>query len=246
MKLTVLGKYGPFPAAGGACSGYLVECGNTSIILDFGSGALSKLLSVKPNLKIDAIFLSHLHSDHMSDMLILRYALQQYSLNKHDLPVPVSVAAPSEPIDEFKMLSSSGVFDITPMHDKMRLKVNDVNITLRRMIHSVPTYAIDIEYQGKRLFYTADTAWSDDLPEYCRHADLLLANAGFSKANRPTGYYPHLSAEEAGILAKNANVKQLIITHLWGGKTDKNELLKQARFHFSLTVLAEELQSYTV
>lgn len=38
MKLTVLGKYGPYPAVGGATSGYLLETGKASFVLDMGSG----------------------------------------------------------------------------------------------------------------------------------------------------------------------------------------------------------------
>ena len=46
MELTVLGKYGPYPkAGGGAASGYLVKNGGDSLLLDMGSGTLSRLLS---------------------------------------------------------------------------------------------------------------------------------------------------------------------------------------------------------
>ena len=39
MKLTLLGIWGPFPIGGGGCSSYLVEDGDTKILLDCGSGA---------------------------------------------------------------------------------------------------------------------------------------------------------------------------------------------------------------
>ena len=38
MKLTVLGCYGPYPPAGGACSGYLLEEGGTRVLIDCGNG----------------------------------------------------------------------------------------------------------------------------------------------------------------------------------------------------------------
>ena len=45
MRLTVLGNNGPYPAPGGACSGYLLESdsGETKILLDCGTGVLSRL-----------------------------------------------------------------------------------------------------------------------------------------------------------------------------------------------------------
>ena len=76
MKLTILGKYGPYPAAGGACSGYLIEQGSTRVLIDCGNGVLSRLQQVCKIKDLSAIVLSHLHSDHMADMLVLRYALE--------------------------------------------------------------------------------------------------------------------------------------------------------------------------
>ena len=76
MKLTILGKYGPYPAAGGACSGYLIEQGGNHVLIDCGSGVLSRLQQVCKIHDLSAIVLSHLHSDHMADMLVLRYALE--------------------------------------------------------------------------------------------------------------------------------------------------------------------------
>ena len=77
MKLKILGCHGPYAAKPGeATSGYLATFGNTRFVMDLGAGTLSRLLNeVKPD-KIDGIFLSHLHYDHTSDMLTLKYALE--------------------------------------------------------------------------------------------------------------------------------------------------------------------------
>ena len=52
MKLTVLGRHGPFPAPGGACSGYLIEAGDTKLCVDLGSGTLGNLRNILPGLKL--------------------------------------------------------------------------------------------------------------------------------------------------------------------------------------------------
>ena len=108
MKLTVLGRYGPFPAPGGACSGYLLESGGVTLVMDLGSGALGNLLRRVPGLGLTAVLLSHLHSDHMSDMLVLRYALQQLSARGQPVPMPLTVVSPDEPEAEFRQLAGSG------------------------------------------------------------------------------------------------------------------------------------------
>ena len=76
MKLTVLGCNGPYPAAGGACSGYLLEAENTRVLLDCGTGVLAALPARMAPEELDAVVLSHLHYDHMSDMLPLIYRMQ--------------------------------------------------------------------------------------------------------------------------------------------------------------------------
>ncbi|MCG8541098.1 MAG: MBL fold metallo-hydrolase, partial [Clostridia bacterium] len=66
MKITILGNSGPYPRAGGACSGYLLEEDDIKILIDCGNGVLSRLLGMIESLEdIDAIILSHLHSDHI-------------------------------------------------------------------------------------------------------------------------------------------------------------------------------------
>ena len=68
MKLTVLGNNGPFPSAGGACSGYLLTNGQTKILIDCGNGTLSNLQKITGLESLDAIIMTHLNSDHSSDM----------------------------------------------------------------------------------------------------------------------------------------------------------------------------------
>ena len=76
MKLTVIGNYGPYPRKSGtSCSCYLIEDKGVKILLDFGSGAIANLQSVVDIKDIDYIFISHLHYDHTSDLLPLRYLL---------------------------------------------------------------------------------------------------------------------------------------------------------------------------
>ena len=76
MKLTVLGCWAPYPKAGGACPGYLVQVGETNILLDCGNGVLSNLQRHLDFRSLNAVIISHLHPDHFADLFCLRHAIE--------------------------------------------------------------------------------------------------------------------------------------------------------------------------
>ncbi|MDR0840491.1 MAG: MBL fold metallo-hydrolase [Christensenellaceae bacterium] len=250
MKLTVLGRYGPFPAPGGACSGYLVESGDIALALDMGSGALSNLLRCKGDLSLSAVLLSHLHSDHMSDMLVLRYALKQLSARGRPVPFPLTVVAPDEPESEYRQLAASGVYDMVRARDNLRIRFGNMTISLHRTMHPVPTYSFFIEHEGRKLFYTGDTGYFPGLANFAQGADVLLADTCFLNSDKPSGagIAPHLTAGEAGKLAREAGASQLICTHLWGGGDAcyTAQILEQAQEMFPNVLIAEEMHEYQI
>lgn len=246
MKLTVLGRYGPFPAPGGACSGYLLQSGDISLGLEMGSGSLRNLLRYLPDLNLTAMLVSHLHSDHMSDMLVLRYALQQLSAHGRPVPMPLSVVAPDEPESEFRQLAGSGVFDMVPARDGLRIRFGDLSILLHRVMHPVPTYCFSVEHRGRRLFYTGDTGYFSGLVDLAKGAHVILADTGFLNGEKTTDVAPHLTAGEAGRLASLCGAEQLLCTHIWGGEPRDQAILSEAKAYFPNTLVVEELHEYII
>ena len=72
MRITVLGKSPAWQDAGGACSGYLVEADACAVLLDCGNGVFSKLRSHLEYLEVDAVVITHLHADHILDLVPVR------------------------------------------------------------------------------------------------------------------------------------------------------------------------------
>lgn len=68
MRLTVLGGCGAWPEAGQACSGFLVEHDGFRLILDLGYATVPRLLEHAAPGQVDAVFISHGHSDHCADL----------------------------------------------------------------------------------------------------------------------------------------------------------------------------------
>ena len=76
MQLTILGNSGPYPAPGGACSGYLLSQGDTHVLLDCGLGVLARLQEHISLGALSALVLTHLHFDHVSDAFDLAVAME--------------------------------------------------------------------------------------------------------------------------------------------------------------------------
>lgn len=228
MKLTILGKYGPYPKAGACCSGYLVESNGSKIVMDMGAGTLSRLLSLVDIREVDAIILTHLHYDHTSDLLPLRYLLEEIS---HD----IKIYAHTDDSEWCKILLNHKNFLLTNIDEDSVIDVGGNKISFFLMNHSVANYAIKIR-ADKTLAYTGDTMYTDKIYDLMKGADVLLADCA-----KPYGFGgPHMNIANATSFAENKNVK-IIATH-WGAGYDPTEDLKG----YENIILPEEMATYEI
>jgi len=235
MKLKILGNNGPYPASGGACSGYLLTSDNTRVLIECGTGTLANLRKIQTPDRLDAVILSHLHYDHMSDILPMVYALQ-FCPPRPKLPV----YAPDAPQAVRNLLNAPFY---QPM-DIQDVQIGDISVRFYPVRHPVKSFAMRFECAGRVFAYTGDTNVVDGLADFCRDADLLLADAGLSSADWKMEA-PHLSAKACGELAHESRAKRLLLTHL-NPKYDPDELCAEAKTVFENTAFTAIGESYTV
>jgi ribonuclease BN (tRNA processing enzyme) len=225
MRLTVLGGSAASPNTGAGCSGYLIESGETRIWLDPGPGTLLELRRHTDFRALSAVLASHMHLDHVLDLLALRHALA-YNPVSATAPVPVwlppggaefldRAAAPFDECDEpGRFAATIRVAEYDPVQP---IRIGDLTISFAPTVHYLPTWAMRFQGPGgATLGYTADTGPSANLDGFFRDVDLLLAEAtllatdGCEDAERGS-----LTAAEAGALAQASGAKQLVLTHMW-------------------------------
>ncbi len=202
MKLTILGKYGPYPqGANTACSGYLIEHENTKILVDCGTGVLGRLMS-KINLKdLDAIYLTHLHFDHTSDLLPLRYYLDDL-----DLDINVYTSLTNTPYAE--VLLSHPHFMLHDINESSNINIGTLNLTFYKMEHPVLNYGVLIK-GNINLGITGDTVYCENVIKLAKKSDYLLADC-----SKPLGFNgPHMSADKAFEIFKSSNTT-ILSTHV--------------------------------
>ena len=222
MRLTVLGCAGSFPGPDSACSAYLVEADGFRLLIDFGSGALSALQRYAGMHAIDAIMITHLHCDHMLDACSYVVVRRYDPDGPHDpLPLYAPAGAP-ERIAKAYSLEDGPVDDVYTFYalEAGTFPLGPFSVTVDRVNHPVETYGVRLEYDGRVLAYSSDTAPCDALLRLAQGADLFLCEASYlDGVDNPPDL--HLTGREAGEVATKAGVGKLLLTHLvaaWGSE----------------------------
>jgi ribonuclease BN (tRNA processing enzyme) len=231
MRLTVLGKSPSWQDAGGACSGYLLQQDDTTVVVDIGNGVFGKMRQHVDYVDVDAVVVSHLHADHFLDLVPYSYALI-YAPRQQ--PVPVAgypgtdhparpqLHAPPGAIETFRRIVGSWgpndlvekAFQITEYEESSEIEIGPFRFSFRSVPHFTETFAIRVERDGAgALVYGADSSPTDDLPTFARDCELLLIEATLPRPER-TGIRGHLTPREAGEHGRAAGARRIVLTHI--------------------------------
>ena len=212
MKLTVIGPWGGYPKKNEASSGYLLEHKDFRLLIDCGSGVLSKLQNLIQPEQLDAVLISHYHPDHIADIGVLQHArLIQGFLGVEMSSLPVYGHELDKP--EFEKLTYKNITTGTPYDPDSKIQIGPFEVSFLRTVHPVPCFAMRIEAEGKVMVYTADTSFKEEIIPFSQDADLLVCECNFYAHQNGSGA-GHMTSTQAGKLAESACVKQLILTHL--------------------------------
>jgi ribonuclease BN (tRNA processing enzyme) len=212
LTLTVLGCSGTYPAPGGACSGYLVQAGGTTVAVDLGPGTFANLQAHVEPAALDAVVLTHEHPDHWLDLPVLRNAFR-YVLFLEDLPVygtaeterlATTLIEELDPTLVWHTLGPGGPVEIGGL--RFRFGLTD---------HPVETLAVRVDAGGRSLLYSADTGPEWDPGDLGDGVDVLLCEASLRQDHEDQ--VQHLSARQAGTLARTVGAGRLVLTHIVPG-----------------------------
>ena len=217
MQLDVLGSSGTYPEPDRPASGYLIGDESTRILCDIGFGVFGELLRRMSPDRLDAVVLSHRHPDHCADFLALHHAFAYGPFSISRLPV---YAAPgvADRIAEFLGAGEGHVlfrtFDFHEVGEDNHVSVGSIDLRFAVTAHSVPTVATRFEAGGRSLVYSADTGPGGGFPALCGGASVVMAEASIPGERGDHDFAHHLTATEAGEIARAGGAEMLILTHL--------------------------------
>lgn len=250
LDLTVLGCAGSHTGVGRMCSGYLIEAAGKRILLDAGNGSTGNLQREHRVRDLDAIVISHRHVDHCIDLVGAYYALK-FGPSPISEPIPL-FGAPEvkEAMTNFMRwdtdMDVADVYACETVVGGDAVEVGPMRLSFADAVHLTPAISTRVEVDGRSIVYSGDTSGLSELVELARGADLFVCEAAWSG---PTEDHPpgmHLTARDAAVIAKEAGVGHLVLTHIIAS-TDRGLVLTEAQEVFDGPVdLAEDLATFVL
>lgn len=257
----------------------VVVAGDQMLVFDTGPGSTRQLALTGLNISsVNALFLTHFHSDHISDLG--EFMLQHWTGT--GVTEPLKIYGPpgvEEVVDGFltayrldrgyridhhgaDVMPPSGfgcvahTFDLGTdlMSSDVVYEAGDVQVIAFNVDHPpvVPAVGFRVNYKDRSVMITGDTIYSDSLIHHAMGADLMVsdslnhkmsqwvADAGQDMDNNLSSVTEdiqesHIRPEEAALVAKEAGVPVLIITHVLPPVPDQliNPFLREARAIYS-------------
>jgi ribonuclease BN (tRNA processing enzyme) len=217
MRMTVLGGCGAWPAAGQACSGYLVEHDGFRLLVDPGYATVPRLLERVAAQDVDAVLLSHGHPDHCADLNPLLRARVLGGGAAPALPVHALPGAADRVLALDEPGTLAGASAVSAFAAGESFELGPLRVDTWPLPHTVPNAGLRLVAGGRVLAYTGDTGPSDAIVELARGADLFLAEASFPEQVPASAARYLSSARQAGEAAAAAGAGRLLLTHLLPG-----------------------------
>lgn len=109
-----------------------------------------------------------------------------------------------------------------------------------------PDQVLGAARPGTRMVHVGDSGRTDNLLEVCHQADLLVIEATYlNEEVKMARDFAHLTARQAAELAREAQVKNLILTHV-SRRYRERDVLSEARDTFPNTAVARDFDVYQV
>jgi len=272
MELTLLGTGCPQcdPERLGPAS--LVRHGGRAFLIDCGSGVSQRLVAAgSAGAALDAIFLTHLHSDHLVDLFQLVISSWHQGRDR-----PQRVFGPpgtqifvdgllalwraeleQRIAHEVRPSIAALTVEVSEIAAGEIFRIDDLVVTAVAVDHLPVRYAFGFVFAagGRRLVFSGDTAFCPALVDAARGAELLVHECFIHGAMKPlpgirsaeglrnVAAY-HTLSSEVGKIAATADVGCLVLNHFVPTRFDKAALVAEVRADYAgPLVIGEDLMT---
>ena len=237
IEVVLLGTGSPLPDPHRAGPATLVRAGGRAFVVDCGRGVLMRAAAAGIGAgQIDALLVTHLHSDHLTDLndIITTRWVTSFAPSPLRIFGPPGIAEVVSAtlavmerdvryrLDHHEDLTWEPPVEVTEVADGLVLDEGGVRITTAPTDHRPvqPTIAFRVDHDGRSVVLAGDTVPCDTLDQLAEGAGALvhtvirrelLDAAGVQRLRDVCDY--HSSVEDAARTAARAGVGTLVLTH---------------------------------
>lgn len=275
MRVTLLGTGCPIVDTRRFGPAALVRGDQANILVDCGSGVTQRLQAAAcPGRDIDALLLTHLHSDHLVDLYQLIVSSWHQGRNR-----PQRIFGPPGTrahVDGLMALwrreregriaheqrpNGAGLeIEVEELQDGRTLELGGLTISTVEVNHKPVPVAFGFVFEGRgaKAVISGDTTWCPALIGAARDADLLVHEvflheemqevAGLrSRAGIDSVASYHTLSSVVGRVARDSNAGCLMLTHFVPTRFDRDALLAQVRASYAgPVIIGEDLMTFDV
>ncbi len=220
LSVVFLGTGDAFSEGGRNQSGYLVRGRAGSALLDCGATALASLKRAGfRSGEIGAILISHFHGDHFSGLpfILLDGIYSERRSRTLTIAGPPGVQERSEALFWASYRdSASKSLPIPVTYVDLRpgpgASIGEIGVETFRVPHQGPeiSLAFRVTIEGKRILYSGDAGWTEELVEFSQGTDLFICECSFFDTRMPS----HLDFRRLAENRSRFGSKRMILTHL--------------------------------
>ena len=243
MKINILGSGTCVPSLKRHSCSILIRDENIHMLIDAGPSTMEQLLKLGVKINdINIILLSHFHLDHCAEIPPFLFATKYSGLIRNKKLKLIGGKGIKKMYDTLNkayddaLVFPENEFEIVELNEKgkLDLKNEDICLYYSKANHRPESLSYKIvDKTGYCLIYSGDTDYCDNLIELSKNADLLICESAFPDDKKTKG---HLTPSYAGKIASKANVKKLVLTHLYP-ECDNIDIKAQAKKHFNKTII---------
>ena len=223
MKLIVLGSGTSVPHAQRTSSAYWLETSGSSLLLDVSPDAAHRMAEERLDwANLDAIWISHFHLDHLGGLAPFLFGTK-WAPQTQERRKPLRVFGPAglktllhafDQANNYRLLHQPFVIQVIEIAGGSQFEIlPGLSAQTLATPHTRESLAIRLtDSDGTSFVYTSDTGPSEELAAFAKDADLLLMECSFH-CHKPI--QNHLALAEAMDIARLAEPRKLVLTHLY-------------------------------
>lgn len=243
MRVTVLGSGTAIPVPSRFPAGYLLEVDGAVAMVDCGPGTLRRLGAIGlPLERLDAVLLTHYHTDHCADVAALLFALRAPQFEGRPplrlYGAPGLARLVGKLTEAWPWLEPRGyeleLHEVRPG----AFGLGGAEVTAVPIRHTAQSLGYRVRTAAATAAFSGDADVCDELVDLARGVDLFVCDSAMPDGQKIDGHLtPGLAAEHA----ERAGARRLLLTHFYPA-CDGHDLAAAAAARYRGEVrLAEDL-----